>query len=291
MPPRLFVFSFLFYMVGAPSAQPPGDAVTPEFPVDSELYALMTDHLGTDTGPESICGIGSVIGRPFSATRVLTSFDKETASTEESLEAPHTYVIARDRFGRVRCEIGYIEPDFGPVHKRVKLGTYVYDPVEQTHTSMYPESFHSAFVIPFTLMDPIFAKGSPIFSFCVLAAAEDIHCLRKFRELWRDRVVSSAELGNHSVDGLNATGYTAVLESGDEHGTKESRSTLEEWVSMDDRLLLRESHRTGESFTRTLAVTDLRLEEPAASLFEVPQGSLVHRVSSLPQQLLDEKPF
>jgi hypothetical protein len=291
MPPRLFVFSFLFYMVGALSAQPPGDAVTPEFPVDSELYALMTDHLGTDTGPESICGIGSVIGRPFSATRVLTSFDKETASTEESLEAPHTYVIARDRFGRVRCEIGYIEPDFGPVHKRVKLGTYVYDPVGQTHTSMYPESFHSAFVIPFTVMDPIFAKGSPIFSFCVLAAAEDIHCLRKFRELWRDRVVSSAELGNHSVDGLNATGYTAVLESGDEHGTKESRSTLEEWVSMDDRLLLRESHRTGESFTRTLAVTDLRLEEPAASLFEVPQGSLVHRVSSLPQQLLEQKPF
>jgi hypothetical protein len=113
MPPRLFVLSFLFYMVGALSAQPPGDAVTPEFPVDSELYALMTDHLGTDTGPESICGIGSVIGRPFSATRVLTSFDKETASTEESLEAPHTYVIARDRFGRVRCEIGYIEPTSG----------------------------------------------------------------------------------------------------------------------------------------------------------------------------------
>jgi hypothetical protein len=54
------------------------------------------------------------------------------------------------------------------------------------------------------------------------------HCLRKFRESWRDRVVSSAELGNHSVDGLDANGYTAVLESGDEHGTKELLSTLEE---------------------------------------------------------------
>ena len=150
--------------------------------VDSELYALMTDHLGTDTGPESICGIGSVIGRPFVATRVVTSLQTDTASTAESLEGPHSYLIARDRFGRVRCEIGYLEPDFGPVHKRVKLGTYVYDPVGQTHTSMYPESFHSAFVIPFTLMDPIFAKGSPIFSFCVLAAAEDAHCLRKFRD-------------------------------------------------------------------------------------------------------------
>jgi len=288
MPPRLFVFSLFFCMVGALSAQTAGDAVTPEFSVDSELYALMTDHLGTDTGPESICGIGSVIGRPFVATRVVTSFEKDTA---ESLEAPHTYLIARDRFGRVRCEIGYIEPDFEPVHRRVKLGTYVYDPVRQTHTAMYPESFHSAFVIPFTLMDPIFAKGSPIFSFCVLAAAEDAHCLRKFRESWRDRVVSSAELGNHSVDGLDANGYTAVLESGDEHGTKELLSTLEEWVSMDDRLLLRESHRNGESFTRTLAVTDLRLEEPPASLFEVPQGSLVHRVCSLPQQLLEQKPF
>ena len=122
MPPRLFAFSFFFCMVGALRAQTARDAVTPEFPVDSELYALMTDHLGTDTGPESICGIGSVIGRPFVATRVLTSFEKDTA---ERLEAPHTYVIARDRFGRVRCEIGYIEPDFEPVHRRVKLGTYV----------------------------------------------------------------------------------------------------------------------------------------------------------------------
>jgi hypothetical protein len=291
MPPRLLVFSLFFYMIGALSAQTAGDALTPEFPVDTELYALMTNHLGTDTGPESICGIGSVIGRPFVATRVVTSLQTDTASTAESLEGPHSYLIARDRFGRVRCEIGYLEPDFGPVHKRVKLGTYVYDPVGQTHISIYPESFHSAFVIPFTLMDPIFAKGSPIFSFCVLAAAEDTHCLRKFRESWRDRVVSSAELGNHSVDGLDANGYTAVLESGDEHGTKELLSTLEEWVSIDDKLLLRESRRTGESFTRTLAVTGLRLEEPPASLFEVPQGNVVHRVSSLPQQLLEPKPL
>jgi hypothetical protein len=159
-PPRLFVFSLFFCLIGALSAQTAGDALTPEFPVDSELYALMTDHLGTDTGPESICGIGSIIGHPFIATRVVTSLQKDTAS----LEAPHNYVIARDRFGRVRCEIGYLEPDFGPVQKRVKLGTYVYDPVGQTHTSMYPESYHSAFVIPFTLMDPIFAEGSPIFS-------------------------------------------------------------------------------------------------------------------------------
>jgi hypothetical protein len=291
MPPRLFVFSLFFCMIGALSAQTAGGALAPEFPVDSELYALMTDHLGTDTGPESICGIGSVIGRPFIATRIVTSLQKDTASTEESLEAPHSYLIARDRFGRVRCEIGYLEPGFGPVRKPVKLGTYLYDPVGQTHTSMYPESFHSAFVIPFTLMDPIFAEGSPIFSFCVLAAAEDTHCLRKFRESGRDRVVSSAELGNHSVDGLDANGFTAVLESGDEHGAKELLSTLEEWVSMDDRLLLRKSHRIGESFTRTLAVTDLRLEDPPASLFEVPQRSLVHRVSSLPQQLFEQKPF
>jgi hypothetical protein len=291
MPPRLFIFSLFFCMVCAMSAQTAEDAVTPEFPVDSELYALMTDHLGTDTGPESICGIGSVIGRPFVATRVVTSLGKDTASGDESLEAPHSYVIARDRFGRVRCEIGYLEPDFGPVHNRVKLGAYVYDPVGQMHTSMYPESYHSAFVIPFALMDPIFAKGSPIFSFCVLAAAEDTHCLRKFKISWRDKVVSSAELGNHTVDGLDANGYTAVLESGDEHGMKELPSTLEQWVSTDDKLLLRESRRTGESFTRTLAVTDLRLEEPPASLFEVPQGSLVHQVSSLPQQVLEGKPF
>jgi hypothetical protein len=283
IPPRLFVFSLFFCLIGALSAQTAEDALRPEFPVDSELYALMTDHLGTDTGPESICGIGSVIGRPFIAARVVTSLQKDTPSREESPEVPHRYLIARDRFGRVRCEIGYLEPDFGAVHQRVKLGTYVYDPVGQTHTSMYPESFHSAFVIPFTLMDPIFAQGSPIFSFCVLAAAEDTHCLRKFRESWKDKVVSSAELENHTVDGLDANGYTAVLESGDGHGTKELRSTLEEWVSMDDKLLLRESRRMGESFTRTLAVTDLRLEEPPASLFEVPQGSLVHRVSSLPQ--------
>jgi hypothetical protein len=291
MPPRLLVFSLFFCMIAPLSAQTAGDPPTLESPVDSELYALMTDHLGTDTGPESICGIGSVVGRPFIATRVVTSLQKDTASTEEPLEAPHSYVIARDRFGRVRCEIGYLEPGFGPVHNRVKLGIYVYDPVGQTYTSVYPESYHSAFVIPFTLMDPIFAKDSPIFSFCVLAAAEDTHCLGKFRESWRDKVVSSANLGSHSVNGLDANGYTAVLESGDEHGTKELPSTLEEWVSVDDRLLLRKSRRIGESFTRTLAVKDLRLEEPPASLFEVPQGSLVHRVSSLPQQLLEQKPF
>ena len=154
MPLRLFVFSLFFCMVGALSAQTAGDAVTPEFPVDSELYALMTDHLGTDTGPESICGIGSVIGRPFVATRILTSLEKDTA---ESLEAPHTYVIARDRFGRVRCEIGYIEPDFEPVHKRVKLGTYVYEPVGQTQTAMYPEKFSQRFC------DSLHADGS---NFC-----------------------------------------------------------------------------------------------------------------------------
>ncbi len=291
MPPRLLVFSLFFCMIGPLSAQTAGDSLTLESPVDSELYALMTDHLGTDTGPESICGIGSVVGRPFIATRVVTSLQKDTASTEETLEAPHSYVIARDRFGRVRCEIGYLEPGFGPVRNRVKLGIYVYDPVEQTHTSVYPESYHSAFVIPFTLMDPVFAKDSPIFSFCVLAAAEDTHCLGKFRESWRDKVVSSADLGSHSVNGLDANGYTAVLESGGEHGTKELLSTLEEWVSMDDRLLLRKSRRIGESFTRTLAVNDLRFEEPPASLFEVPQASLVHRVSSLPQQLLEQTSF
>ena len=104
-------------------------------------------------------------------------------------------------------------------------------------------------------------------------------------------MVSSADLGSHSVNGLDANGYTAVLESGGEHGTKELLSTLEEWVSMDDRLLLRKSRRIGESFTRTLAVNDLRFEEPPASLFEVPQASLVHRVSSLPQQLLEQTSF
>ena len=107
--PAPFRLLSFFCIVGALSAQTARDAVTPEFPVGGELYALMTDHLGTDTGPESICGIGSVIGRPFVATRVVTSFEQDTA---ESLEAPHTYVIARDRFGRVCCEIGYIEPDF-----------------------------------------------------------------------------------------------------------------------------------------------------------------------------------
>ena len=85
MPPRLLVFFVFFCMVGALSAQTGADALTPEFPVDSELYALMTGHLGTDTGPESICGIGSVIGRPFVATRVVTSLKKDTASTAESL--------------------------------------------------------------------------------------------------------------------------------------------------------------------------------------------------------------
>ena len=94
MPPRLFIFSLFFCMIGALSAQTAEDAARPEFPVDSELYALMTAHLGTDTGPESICGIGSVIGRPFSATRVVTSLKKDTASEEESLEAPHRYIIA-----------------------------------------------------------------------------------------------------------------------------------------------------------------------------------------------------
>jgi hypothetical protein len=289
MPPRLLVFSFFFVMIGALIAQTVEETPAPEFPVDSELYALMTDHLGTDTGAESICGIGSVNGRPFVATRVVTSLQKDPASGDEGLEAPHKYVIARDRFGRVRCEIGYLEPDFTPVHQRVKLGTYVYDPVGQTHTSMYPESFHQAFVIPFSLMDPIFAAGSPIFSFCVLAAAEDARCLRKFRESWKDRVVSSTELGNHTVNGLDANGYAAVVESADEHGTKGPRSTLEEWVSMDDKLLLRESHRSGESFTRTLAVTDLRFEEPPAAMFEIPQDNRVHRVSSLPPQLLEQK--
>jgi hypothetical protein len=290
VPPRLFIFSVFFLMIGALIAQTVEESPAPEFPVDSELYAFMTNHLGTDTGAESICGIGSVNGRPFVATRVVTSLQKDRSSGGEGLEAPHRYVIARDRFGRVRCEIGYLEPDFTPVHKRVELGTYVYDPVGQTPTSMYPESFHKAFVISFSLMDPIFAAGSPIFSFCVLAAAEDARCLRKFRESWKDRVVRSTELGNHTVDGLDASGYAAVVESADEHGTKESRSTLKEWVSMEDKLLLRESHRSGEGFTRTLAVTDLRFEEPPASWFEVPQGSVVHRVSSLPPQLLEQKP-
>jgi hypothetical protein len=156
---------------------------------------------------------------------------------------------------------------------------------------MYPERFHSAFVIPFSLMDPIFAESSPIFSFCVLAAAEDTHCLRKFRETWKDRVISSEELGSRTVNGLDANGYTAVLESPDEHGTKESLSTLEEWVSIDDGLLLRESRRVGESFTRTLAVTNLHFEEPPDSLFEVPQGNLVHQVSFLPEQLFGQNPL
>jgi hypothetical protein len=286
MSPRFFVCFLFFCLIGALSAQTSIDSTSPEFPVNSELYALMTDHLGVDTGPESICGIGSMIGRPFVATRVVTSLQRDPVFSEDNPEPPHRYVIARDRFGRVRCEIGYLMPDFGPVHNRVKLGTYVYDPVEQTHTSMYPESFHSAFLIPFDLMDPIFAKGSPIFSFCVLAAAEDSHCLRKFRESWRDKVVKSEELGNHSVNGLDAAGYMAVLESGDAPETKELLSTLEEWVSIDDKILLRKSSRVGESFTRTLAVTDLRFEEPPVSLFEVPQGDRVHQVSSLPEQLL-----
>ena len=283
MPPRCFALTVVFCLAGVLQAQ----MLPPESPVDSELYALMTDHLGTDTGPESICGIGSVSGHPFVATRVFTSLQKQTA---ESLEAPHSYLIARDRFGRVRCEIGYLEPDLSLVHRRVQLGTYVYDPVGQAHISMYPETFHSAFLIPFALMDPIFADGSPVFSFCVLAAAEDTHCLEKFKESWKDKVLRSADLGSQTVNGLDADGYTAVLESGGEHGTKEL-STVEEWVSADESLLLRESRRMGESFTRTLAVTNLRHEEPPASLFEIPQGSAVHRVTSLPEQLLGHEAF
>lgn len=283
MPSRFTVLCLFFCMVGALCAQTNEDDPPPNLPVDSELYALMTDHLGTDTGPESICGIGSVSGRPFVATRVYTSLGRDATFDGDEVEGPHSYLIARDRFGRVRCEIGYLEPTFERTRKRVRLGTYVYDPVGQAHVSMYPEAFHSAFVIPFALMDPIFANGSPVFSFCVLAAAEDTHCLRKFRENWRDKVISSAELGNKVVNGRDANGYTAVVEFANQDNRQTTQGIVEEWVSPDDRLLLRESRRTGESYTRTLAVTDLRFEDPPASLFEVPRGDLVHQVSSLPQ--------
>jgi hypothetical protein len=279
MPARLFVLPLVLCMVGHLSGQTTPDPVTPE------LYALMTDHLGTDTGPEGICGIGSVTGRPFVARRVITSLEKATTSGAQNSDAPHSFLIARDRFGRVRCEIGYIEPGFGPVHERVQLGTYIYDPVEQTHSTIYPQSFHTAYVIPFTLMDPVFAKGSPVFSFCALSVLQDGHCIRKIREAWKDKVVSTAELGSHIISGLDASGYTAVVESGD--GTNVLRNNLEQWVSMDDALLLRESRHVGESFTRTLAVTDLQLQDPPAALFEIPQGDVIHRVSTVPQELSD----
>ena len=221
------------------------------------LLALPAPHAAQDISrpgrPTLVNGISipDIPGSPFSATVVLES---EQIWPDGSSEIRRTInLIARDSQGRTHNETRRLMPQYfhgSPELMSVRL----FDPLTRIRT-IYAPATHTA-------RQELVPKQTR----AVSPPKPSIHI---------------QDLGTTTLNGLQAKGTRRTLTLPDyESETGEPIEIEEEtWYSVDLHLNLLVRHTDSRIGVQTIGISNLKREEPPASMFQVPQGYRILEVS------------
>jgi hypothetical protein len=204
--------------------------------------------------PSLIRGINipSIPGAPFSATVVL---EFEQVTEDGDLQVFRTIgIIARDSKGRTHNETRRLMPE--EFHGSPPLlGVRLYDPATKTRI-IYDPSLHLAR----RQIVPESAKPT---------RAENVD-------------LREEELGASTLDGLPTKGTrrTLTLDRKQSGVGRKTEIEEEEWFSQDLHINLLVRYSDPRIGTETLGISNLKREEPPASLFDVPAGYKIFDVSA-----------
>lgn len=196
--------------------------------------------------------IPAIPGAPFSATAVIESEQDWSDGWTEVYRTIN--VIARDSKGRTHNESRQLMPE--SFHGSPKLTSVeIFDPATRMRIVYEPETHivHRTFV-PIAAAKPDFPNPS-------------------------ERV---EDLGTSTMNGLPAKGTRHILSlSKKESGIRQPVDITDEvWYSQDLHLDLLLRHADPRLGTNTVGISNLKREEPPASLFDVPAGYQVLSVSA-----------
>jgi hypothetical protein len=210
--------------------------------------------------PPAVRGISipAVTGLPFTATLVIAW---ERDSEDGYLVERRTInVIARDAQGRTRNEVRRMMPE--SFHGSPPLiSVRLYDPQTRMRTTCDLETLagHREFV-PRTPATPARAPNP---------------------------MVHTEDLGASTMNGLEVKGTRRITQVDDAYG-ETLQVEDESWYSPEFHLTLLARHTDPRiDAVQTIGVSGLRREEPAASLFDVPQGC---KIRAVPQPAAPEQP-
>jgi hypothetical protein len=213
------------------------------------LHAQLPDdtHLplyhGTTTHVDGVF-VTPVAGAPFTATVIISS---ERPMPDGSTESKHTInLIARDSRGRIRNERRPMMPEsFKGMPPLIQV--HLFDPQTRLNTYYQPSTrIARQTVLPAT------PKGPNL----------------------TDPGITVENLGGTDLNGVEVQGvrrsHTVPAQAS---GTGAPVFVEDEyWYSEDLQINLLVHHSDPRSGVQTVAVSDIKREEPAASLFEVPEG-------------------
>jgi hypothetical protein len=216
----------------------------------ASLLALPAWQVSNATHPEdrasSVNGITipSIAGAPFSATVVIES---QREDPEGYIEVRRTVnLIARDSNGRTHNETRRLMPEY--FHGSPQLLTVrLFDPQTRIRT-VYDPAIH-------------------------IASQQIIPEQPKAADL-RNPEVHIADLGLSTLNGLPAKGTRRTFTLSRKASGVGERVEIEdeEWYSEDLQINLLVRHSDPRIGTQTIGVSNLKREEPPASVFEVPAG-------------------
>jgi len=209
----------------------------------------------------TISGISTpmIPAAPFSATVEVETANHLLDGT--TLSQKRTSKIARDFHGRTREEYELPFPTNGPKPTQIAL----YDPVTGIRTLLFPASHNARQILPGGV--PPRFSGTPNLPPNTLPLVLSPNA--------RSQVtIQREDLGIEFVDHLEVQ-HIRETQTFPERllgNDKAISIVLEYWFSPELQVFLRANRYDPRSGSQTLAVKDLRREEPDASLFEIPPG-------------------
>jgi hypothetical protein len=196
---------------------------------------------------------------PFSATVDVETVDHLLDGA--TLSQKRTSKIARDFRGRTREEYELPFPTNGPKLTQITL----YDPDTGIRTLLFPASHNARQILPGGVPPRFSGTPNPPPNTLPLVLSPNA----------RSQVtIQREDLGIEFVDHLEVQHIreTQTFPERLLDNDKAIAIILEYWFSPELQVFLRANRNDPRSGSQTLAVKDLRREEPDASLFEIPPG-------------------
>jgi len=219
-------------MTASPAQQAPNDA--------NPLYRAPSTTMGTIVVPP-------IAGEPFSATAVIEL--QQTLSDGSVATFHNVNLIGRDSQGRTHGEMRPRMPE--AFHGTPPLSeVHIFDPLTRVRT-IYEPATHIARLqlVPEPSKTANFSSTS-------------------------DPLVKVEDLGSTTIDNIDVKGTRrTVTIPGQVNGTGAPLTVVDEfWYSEDLHLNLLLRHSDPRIGVQTVALSDLKREEPAQEFFEVPPG-------------------
>ncbi|HEY6305256.1 MAG TPA: hypothetical protein VI488_02210 [Candidatus Angelobacter sp.] len=212
---------------------------------------------------------GEVIkNAPYSATAVTEK--TQTLADGTRITNKSSVFMARDSQGRMRREdtLGEMEP----LHVARTKMFVISDPVSHTDYFVLPDA-QTATVLKHD--DGVEAIGRHIRKKIDTVVSTDIRRAEQSAELQAEKAaVKNEDLGAQEIEGLACQGRreTVTIPSGQIGNDRPIAITTEVWISQDLHGIVLKKHSDPRFGDTEYRLTNIKLSEPDASLFQIPSG-------------------